>query len=311
MDVESDFLSYLEAEQRCSPHTVEAYGRDVSRFIEWITPIGQQFDPHSVTMSDIRAWIASLADQGMAATTLRRKTQSLRAFFRWGMKQGIFSANPAADVSLAKKRKHLPDFVRTDEIESLLNDSHPHTPAEYRAHLAVTILYSLGLRQAELLSLTDFDVDLSALELRVNGKRNKQRVIPIPRQLAQEIADWQKMRDQRYPDLPFPRPIMAGPHGAISKETLYQIVKEQLKTTGVAKKSPHTLRHTFATVMVNSGADLDAVREMLGHASLSTTQIYTHLSFKDLLQNYRKSHPRSSRSDNSEQDPIVDDKTNF
>ncbi|MGN0237238.1 MAG: tyrosine-type recombinase/integrase [Lepagella sp.] len=307
MDVESDFLSYLEAEQRCSPHTVEAYGLDVRRFIEWITPAGQQFDPRSVTMSDIRAWIASLADQGMVATTLRRKTQSLRAFFRWGMKQGLFSANPAADVSLAKKRKHLPDFVRTDEIESLLNDSVPHSPAEHRAHLAVSMLYSLGLRQAELLSITDFDIDFSSLELRVTGKRNKQRVIPIPSQLAQEIRQWQTIRDQRYPDLPYPRPLIAGPHGAIAKETLYQIIKDQLKATGVAKKSPHTLRHTFATVMVNSGADLDAVREMLGHASLSTTQIYTHLSFNDLLQNYRNSHPRSFHRNNSDDDTILDD----
>ncbi len=292
-----EFLSYMEAEQRASPNTVEAYGRDLRQFAVWLSPTGKDAIDSTLAAAvqqDIRAWTGSLADNGMTATTLRRKVQSLRAFYHWAMKRGHLSSNPAADVVLAKKRRHLPDFIKESEVERLLEEPHESFAAE-RAHIALTLMYSLGLRQAELLALTDRDISRAAGEIRVTGKRGKQRVLPLPTELADEISRWQTIRDSRYPDLPVPAPLIAGPHGAISKVSLYTMTRDALAGVSAGRKSPHTLRHTFATAMVNNGADLDAVREMLGHESLSTTQIYTHLSINELIANYRTAHPRSSK----------------
>lgn len=288
-----EFLQHLEIEQRSSRHTIEAYGRDVRSFVSWLGITDPaQFDAATVTLNDLRAWIGSMADTGMAATTLRRKAQSLRAFFRWGQMRGYFAKNPASDIVLAKKRKKLPDFIRHDELEGVLEDE-SNDFASARTKIVVEILYSLGLRQAELLLLTDADINFSSKEVKVTGKRNKQRVLPLPDRLCDQLRKWQLLRDARYPDLEPPRPLVAGPHGFLSKHQLYRIVKQGLGGVSSSRRSPHTLRHSFATSMVNNGADLDAVREMLGHESLATTQIYTHLSFAELISNYQTGHPRA------------------
>lgn len=293
-----EFLTYLRVEQRMSPNTVEAYGRDLRQFAAWLCTADKAFDAQSVTVADIRAWIGSLADEGNSAPTLRRKAQSLRAFFRWGMRRRGFTANPAADITLAKKRRKLPNFIREDEMEEILAAEETGFTSR-RTHLILSMLYSLGLREAELIGLTDADIDLHRGELRVTGKRDKQRVVPVPEELCREIADWQKTRDSRYRGLPMPRPLIAGPHGRVSKQTVYRAVRDGLTGATSGRKSPHTLRHTFATAMINNGADLDAVREMLGHSSIATTQIYTHLSFRELLDNYRLGHPRSHTPDSA------------
>lgn len=292
------FLKYLKVERRYSSLTIEAYGRDLYQFATWLsTSLGNNdFIVKDVTTSDIRAWLGTLADNKISATSLRRKTQSLRAFFRWEMQANVIASNPATDIVLAKKPKRLPDYIKETEIEELLKQQSNSFQA-HRTHIAITLLYCLGLRQAELLTLTDADINTTLKEIRITGKRNKQRIVPLPSELAIEIKEWQEIRDNKYPDLPHPRPLLAGPHGHITKQSLYNIVKTGLNSVSAQKKSPHTLRHTFATSMVNNGADLDAVREMLGHSSLSTTQIYTHLSFKELQKNYTHSHPRANKSD--------------
>lgn len=290
-DMIAKFLQEMRTELMRSPLTVDAYGRDLRQFAAWFAP-DSPFSPLEVELQHIRAWISSLAADGASPATIRRKTQSLRAFFRWGRRRGIFSHNPADKVILAKLPKPLPNFIKEDEMEEIL--SLPcETFADRRAHIVLTMLYSLGLRQAELLALTDADINIASGEARVTGKRSKQRVVPLPRPLCYEILQWQQERDARFPNLPSPAPLIAGPHGALSKYTLYTIVRDALASASTGRKSPHTLRHTFATAMLNDGSDLDAVREMLGHSSIATTQIYTHLSFKQLLQNYRGAHPRS------------------
>lgn len=312
-----EFVSYLESEQRASAHTIEAYERDVSRFAEWLHPDGEP-DWSLVSASDIREWIGSLADSGLVASTLRRKAQSLRAFYHWGHKKGLFKSNPASQLPLVKKGRHLPDFIKESDIEKLLahnssvNDdlsgSTENDPeaqngsafSEARTHIVLTLLYSLGLRQAELLGITDNDLSADGRELRVLGKRNKQRIVPVPPALAAEIRDWQQIRDTTFPDLEAPRALIAGRDGKLSKTMLYRIVREGLKDVPTGRKSPHTLRHTFATAMLNHGADIDAVREMLGHASLQTTQIYTHISYKELLANYKAAHPRAANKVNKD-----------
>lgn len=305
----SKFENYLKYELNRSPLTVEAYIRDLHEFACWLS--GGNFDifiPQDVTTSDIRAWIGSMARRS-SATTIRRKTQSLRAFFRWLVKTGHIAANPASSVILAKIAKPLPEFVRESEMEKILADT-PHVPVsacsgphelkeqalQLRNHLILNILYSIGIRQAELLLLNDSHISLTRMEAKVTGKRNKQRVVPIAPELAEEIKEWQTLRDRIYPDLPVPAPLLPGRSGNMSKPMLYKIVREGLASTGSAKKSPHVLRHTFATAMLNDGANLDTVREMLGHASLATTQIYTHLSFRELKKNYDTAHPRAGKT---------------
>lgn len=297
--IPQEFISYLSYELNRSANTVEAYLRDIRQFEEWVTAKKpENFDPTSVTTSDIRAWLGSIAGKE-SPTTLRRKTQSLRAFFRWMLKRGTIRNNPAADVILAKKGKHLPEFVRESEMESLMEKSNDPESASsdlksFRNHLILSILYSTGIRQAELLGLKDSDISFSAGEAKVTGKRNKQRIIPLPEPLLKEIRQWQEMRNDHYPHLPRPVPLFPGERGTLSKMQLYRIVHDALEATSSAKRSPHVLRHTFATSMLNHGANLDTVKEMLGHASLTTTEIYTHLTFEQLKKNYDNAHPRST-----------------
>ncbi len=303
----SKFENYLKYELNRSLLTVEAYMRDLREFAIWLS--GGEidiFNPRDVTPTDIRAWISSMARRS-SATTIRRKTQSLRAFFRWMVKTGYIDTNPASNVILAKISKPLPEFVRENEMENLLLDKPSSDLSEsdnlknhairLRNHLILNFLYSTGLRQAELLLLDDSHISLTRLEAKVTGKRNKQRVVPIAPELAEEIKEWQQLRDKIYPDLPSPAPLLPGRTGKMSKPALYKIVHDGLASTGSAKKSPHVLRHTFATAMLNDGANLDTVREMLGHASLATTQIYTHLSFRELKKNYDSAHPRATTTE--------------
>lgn len=290
-----EFKKYLRLEVNRSPHTVNAYLRDINQFAAWL---GSDFDtlvtPGAVASNDIRDWLGLIASQGVCPATLRRKAQSLRAMFRWAMREGKLNDNPAQDITLAKLPKHLPDIVKVPELEQLLDFDPGNNYISARTHLVINMLYSLGLRQAELLALTDTDLHTTAkgYEIRVTGKGDKQRILPVPDSLVEEIQKVREMRDQRYPDHIPPRHIIAGPHGAVSQHIVYDIVHSALSGTSASRRSPHILRHSFATALLANGANLDAVRELLGHASLSTTQIYTHLSPSELLQAYNNAHPR-------------------
>jgi integrase/recombinase XerC len=286
------FLEEMRSERNRSALTVDAYGRDLRQFATWLKVDGK-LDPKGVSLADIRAWLGEEARRGVKPISLRRKTQSLRAFFRWAMTRGYCDTNPAADVTLAKTPRHLPDIVKENDMEELLAELKSEDDGSFesaRLRLVLTMLYSLGLRQAELLSIHDNDINRHSLEVKITGKRSKQRVIPIPDPLMQEIEEYCERRNRRYPELSDDR-LIVGPHGGVSPKSLYNIVRDGLQSVSTGRKSPHTLRHTFATALLNDGCDLDAVREMLGHSSLSTTQIYTHLTVKQLRENYA-AHPR-------------------
>lgn len=289
------FLKYLLLELNRSGHTAEAYGRDLREFAAYIGEDSESFVGGGVSSADIRGWLASLARDGISPRSLRRKTQALRAYFRWLMKRGVAGSNPAAEVQLAKTGKKLPEFVREQEMEEMLaNPAHGGDPVlRMRNHLILNLLYSMGIRQEELLRITDADISESAREIRVTGKRDKTRVIPVADELLAEIKQWQKVRDSLY-DLPSPAPLICSARGALSKAGLYKIVHEELLPTNATHKSPHSLRHTFATSLLNGGAEINSVKELLGHASLQSTQIYTHLSFADLRKAYDSAHPRAN-----------------
>ncbi len=295
-----DFLKYLELELNRSSLTVEAYGRDLKELALFLGKEADLSDGAEISTSDVRAWIAHLARKGNSPRSLRRKTQAARAFFRWLHKSGYIQSNPAAEVQLAKIGRKLPEFVREQEMEQLMDNPHKGgDPAlNIRNRLIINILYSCGIRRDELAKLTDADIDIYSKELRVHGKRDKTRIIPIADELIAKIQEWQKVRDGMY-SFPAPAPLICSKRGKLTGKAIYEIVHKQLLSTGATHKSPHSLRHTFATSLLNNGAEINSVKELLGHSSLQSTQIYTHLTFSDLRKAYNGAHPRA-KSDQKE-----------
>lgn len=299
----SEFSTHLQAELNRSPLTIKAYLSDICQFAEFITdgsPL--EWHPTDISPSDIRTWLAHLGRNGEKATSIRRKTQSLRAYYTFLCRRRIMTGNPAADVTLAKLPRPLPHLVKTAEIEEILDrDVESESISDRLQHLILHLLYATGIRRAELLSLTDSSVNHQRHELRILGKGSKERIIPIAPELASEIEEWQRFRDGLCPEIPEPKPLLVTKKGRLTEYQLRKIVEEILAGTSTDRKSPHTLRHTFATAMLNGGADLDSVRALLGHASVATTQIYTHLSMTDLKREYASAHPRASRENLAEE----------
>lgn len=291
-----EFLKYFELELNRSALTIDAYRRDLLEMAAHLGLSQDLSDAASVTTTDLRAWIAEMSRVGLSARSLRRKTQAARAFFRWMQKQRLIDVNPAAEIKLAKIGRKLPEYVREQEMEELLDE----TPAEeagildVRNHLILSILYCCGIRRDELVKITDADIDVHSGELRVHGKRNKTRVIPLAYELISKIRTWQQIRDSHF-GLPTPAPLICSARGALSGKAVYRIVHGMLEGTGATHKSPHSLRHTFATSLLNGGAEINSVKELLGHSSLQSTQIYTHLTFNDIRKAYNSSHPRAKK----------------
>ena len=288
MDVIERFKSFLKYEQNRSPYTVREYGHDVTEFAEFITA-GKpaELDPYSVTTSDLRAWLASEASH-IGPRSMRRKLQSLRAFFRFLMKRENLPTNPAADIQAAHIPKKLPKFIRAEELENVISSKRPDMEPwmEERNLLIIDILYSCGLRRAELAALDDSDI----------------RIIPLPDQLLEKISHWQKTRDTRWKPLPSgEKPLIRSAQGRISHSAIAKITKTMLSGTQGGAVNPHSLRHSFATAMLDGGADINSVKEFLGHSSIATTQIYTHVSFEQMRRDYIGAHPRARKKDTDDE----------
>ncbi len=289
----NNFLHYIRLELNLSPLTVDAYEGDLQQWEQFLTGGNEELDVASVTTSDIRAWLVQLSKHGHSQRTLRRKVQALRSFYKWLMRCGVVASNPASAVEMARVPKRLPQLVRTSDIDGILDSEVDENDFEQvRNKLIMMMLYHTGMRRAELIELQDKHVDTAKGELKVHGKRDKDRIIPFGTELAQWIEKYRKLRNchalgcQQF----FVRP---------SGEPLYpmlvhRIVTGALEQAGVtSKRSPHVLRHSFATAMLNHGATLNSVKELLGHESLATTQIYTHVTFSELKNNYKLAHPRA------------------
>lgn len=299
------FTSYLRHELNRSEHTIRAYSNDLRDFIRFITNGNwSEFRPNDITAGDIRTWLANLGRSGEKPSSIRRKTQSLRAYFHFLCKSGRIPKNPASDIILAKLPSPLPYFVKDEELKNLLTDIPEETTciSSLLDHLILHLLYATGIRRAEAIRLTDRDFNPQRREIKVFGKGRKERIIPIADQLVTEIERWQQVRNAEWPALPIPKPILTVGRGHISEATLGRIVRRILSATTTDKRSPHTLRHSFATAMLNGGADINSVRELLGHSSVSTTQIYTHLNFSDLREAYETSHPRVAKNKKLKED---------
>ena len=289
------FLEYLRFERNYAEGTVRYYLADVHE----LQKFGEQLKGCDLNLSDvdaalIREWIISLMDAGLVAATINRKLSSLRAYFKFLLKRGDIKSDPLQRVAGLKKKKPLPVFVKETEMDRLLDDIDFGDGFEgCRNRMIVEMFYETGIRRAELIGLNDADVDFYESQIKVTGKRNKQRLIPFDAELRQSMQSYMKMRDE----------MIANHSGVffvdekgkrLSAGCVTRIVKQSLsKVVTLKKRSPHVLRHTFATVMLNNGADLDAIKNLLGHQSLATTEVYTHTTFEELKKVYNQAHPRA------------------
>ena len=289
------FLDYLRYERNYSEETVKAYEEDLRQFEQFGEEEVGAMTPSKVDAELVREWVVSLMDRKYASSSINRKLSSLRSFFKFLLKKGKVESDPLRKVIGPKKKKTLPVFLKEREMNRLLDDIDFGKGFEgCRDRLVIEMFYATGMRLSELIGLDDACVDFSASLIKVTGKRNKQRLIPFGEELKKTMADDVNLRNEVVP---------VRQDGAFfvrkTGERLYRgmvecIVKRNLsKVTTVKKRSPHVLRHTFATVMLNHDAELGAIKELLGHESLATTEIYTHTTFEELKKVYNQAHPRA------------------
>ena len=287
------FLDYLRYERNRSELTVKRYEDSLRDFQKYFEETEEGLSWTSVDADVIRGWMESLMDRGNNASTVNTGLSALRSFFRYALARKLVNKDPAHMITGPKKRKPLPQFVKEEEINQLLDKT--EWGADYkdvRARTIIIILYEAGLRRSELIGLNDSDVDLDAMQLKVTGKRNKQRIIPFGKELAEQLGQYIACRDEEIAKRS--EALFLNNKGErISEAEVYNTVRENLaKVTTLKKKSPHVLRHSFATAMLNHDAGLESVRKLLGHESLETTQIYTHTTFEQLKRVYKEALPR-------------------
>ena len=290
-----DFLSYLRYERNRSELTVRNYGRSLGDFEAYFKNRDSQLSWESVDSDIIRDWMESLMDKGDMASTVNNCLSAVRSFFRFALSRGLVAADPAHTVTGPKKQKPLPQFVREEQMDRLI-DLPQLWGADYksiRARTIIILFYETGMRLAELIGLDDGDVDFGARQLKVTGKRNKQRIIPMGEELETALRRYMQERDAQGGRLT--KALVVSDKGQrMTRSQVESIVKKQLSMVSTLKKrSPHVLRHSFATAMLNNGAGLESVRKLLGHASVATTEIYTHTTFEQLKKVYKNAHPRA------------------
>lgn len=291
------FLLYLRAERNRSERTVALYEEAIGRLGAFLDKTGATWTWDGVSPDDLRSWAVEMVEtERLKNSTVCLYLSGVRAFYRYLMARGRVAKDPSRKVLNPKKEKALPSFVRQGDMDKLLDETaFPDTFAGLRNRLIVEMLYLTGIRRAELLGLDDADVDCSACQLRVTGKRNKQRIVPFGEELAAHIKEYRAARDRIAPPAEGDTPFWIGARGGrLSISSVEKIVSESLgSVTTQRRRGPHTLRHSFATAMLNNGADLQSIQKLLGHQSLKTTEIYTHLSFEELKKEYNEAHPRS------------------
>ncbi len=289
------FINYLQYEKRFSTHTIIAYEHDLEQFATFLQDTYSLTSMLEVRHSHIRSWVIDLLQKHLTTRSLRRKLSTLRAYFRFLLKQGDIAQNPMLKVNLPKIGKRLPMYLQTAEINQLLDQMEwGNDYADQRNKLILSLFYHTGMRRAELIGLKLQDIDANARVLKVLGKGNKERLVPFGMELAQQLRQYLEVRQAHFPDNTAPPLFLTNKGAPLYPKLVYNIVNRYLSMVStIEQRSPHVLRHTFATHLANNGADLNAVKELLGHASLAATQIYTHNSIEKLKQVYQKAHPKA------------------
>ena len=288
------FLRYLQYEKNYSAHTVESYSNDLSQFKSFVFG-DEAFDPKTVDSVWVRRWMVSLMNEGYSSLSVNRKLSSVKSFFKYLCKYKHIEASPVKSLHGPKISKPLPHFVKDFDMSQLFS-TWEGTDAfeEERDKAILDVFYSTGIRCAELVGLKNDDIDFHAKLMKVNGKRDKQRLIPFSDHLKEILQCYIYIRNETI-DSPKNNYFFVRKNGKkLSNFIVYSIVNKRLsEIPNLSKKSPHILRHTFATSMLNNGADLNAVKELLGHASLSSTEVYTHTTLEELKKVYHQAHPRA------------------
>jgi integrase/recombinase XerC len=292
----SAFVDYLKFEKRFSKHTVRAYEDDLVQFFDFLEIQFGVTGLKQIESTYIRSWLASLKDSGMSSRSLNRKISTLKSFFRFQLRQEEVEKSPMTNVVSPKPEKRLPLFVKEKEIEAVFqNNEHDEHPWDKLTRLlSVKLLYMTGMRSAELVSLKESSVDFGFRHIKVLGKGNKERVIPVSDDMLKELKEYCQKKKEVF-DQPDRVSLFLNSKGKkIYAKWLYRAVRASLDpNTTIEKRSPHILRHSFATHLLNNGADINSVKELLGHASLAATQVYTHNTIEKLKDVYKKAHPRA------------------
>lgn len=290
------FINYLEFEKKASPHTVEAYRRDLKQFEEFV---GLSFEMNEISEAlhpELRAWVIDLVDSGLSATSVNRKIATLRAYYKFLLRSRIISADPTYKLKSLKTPKKLPEFVQEQAIASVLDKSvYEPTFEGQRDKMVMEFLYLTGVRLSELIGLKWSDINLIEDSVKVLGKRKKERIIPITKGLKQNILLYKKVFEERFSKVgQSDYFIVSNQQNQSYPMMIFRIVRHYLDLFAqTSKRSPHVLRHTFATHLLNKGADLNAVKDLLGHASLAATQVYTHNSMEKLKAVFEQAHPKA------------------
>jgi integrase/recombinase XerC len=291
---QESFINYLKYEKRYSHLTAIAYKKDLDQFEEFFIKTVGDFNVEGINDKVARQWIVELMGGGFSARTVNKKVSALKSFYKYLLRFEVIKENNLANVILPKLRKKLPQFVEEKNLNHLLDDGFFGKDFNaLRDKLIVSLLYGTGIRLSELMNLKDSDIFQTEFLIKVLGKRNKERIIPYPRSLNQLIEQYKTERTALF-GKPVQKLLLTSKGNPVYEKFIYRVVNRNLAlVTTVDKKSPHVLRHTFATHLLNRGADLNAVKEMLGHANLSATQIYTHTSLDKIQRVYKQAHPRS------------------
>jgi integrase/recombinase XerC len=288
------FLSYLKNEKRLSAHTLKAYATDIKQFESFVLTFHENLSLEKASYQDIRAWVISLSDQKIDNKSINRKIATLRTFYKLLIQKGKISVDPTFGIKSLKNAKKLPVYVEEAQMENLFDMvEYPNGYVGLRDRLILELLYSTGVRLSELINLKTLDVDFSGRQMKVLGKRNKYRIIPVIDQLIvlfkkyeQEVVSQFGQTSEFF--------ILSDSGKKLYPVFVQRKVKHYLsQVTTISKKSPHILRHTFATHLLNRGAELNSIKELLGHASLAATQIYTHNTISQLKEIHKKSHPKA------------------
>ncbi|MFM7233326.1 MAG: tyrosine-type recombinase/integrase [Flavobacteriales bacterium] len=297
-------MNYLLTEKRCSPHTIDSYAVDLAQFAHYCKSEFAIETLVEVSHQVVRSWLASLMEGDYHPSSVHRKLSAVNAYMRFQMKEGVIAANPARNIPKPKKPARLPLFVEEKGAQSLYHIGSSEQfarPADAdlfvlkRDELIVTLLYETGIRQSELLGLKDSDMDASIGQIKVLGKRNKTRYVPLGKAMMRKIETYITFRNERFNQPTFESLIVTDKGKKVTKSLVYVKVKFYLsQVTTIQRKSPHVLRHTFATHMLNNGAELNVIKEILGHSSLAATQVYTHNSIEKLKSIHARMHPRNN-----------------
>jgi integrase/recombinase XerC len=289
------FIHYIQFEKRYSQHTVRAYNDDLEQFFKFIeVSYGEEVKLPHIKVTFIRTWLASLKEQGLTAKSLNRKISTLKSFFKFHLRRGTVLADPMVTLITPKIHKRLPAFVNEKDIDRLFNEvPFPDDWVGRTERLILMLLYQTGMRLSELIQLKPAQVDIFNHKLRILGKGNKERIVPCSKELSAALKSYLDLKKTELPDAAKGVVLVDDKGKPLHPRWVYNVVTKYLaQVTTLEKKSPHVLRHTFATHLVNNGAELNAVKDLLGHSSLAATQVYTHNTIERLKEVYKKAHPK-------------------